>query len=225
MRKKIICIICICLMLFSTVVSAEQNDTSKVTSKEAAIQTIDLKCGTETVIQLKAKNSKKTVWNVINDRDPKTRNKIIETKELKNGKLLVQGLLQGKSTITATSGNKVYKYKVIVHTNGFQRQKTTMYVNNKPFGAGKDVWQYEMSWDKIKDADGYIIYGVYRGNERAEKIKVIHNRNQVKWIYRTENYQAFNFFAIKAYKKTKAGITLYSKYSGSHNGTIFDEMS
>ena len=82
-----------------------------------------------------------------------------------------------------------------------------------------------MSWDKIKDADGYIIYGVYRGNERAEKIKVIHNRNQVKWIYRTENYQAFNFFAIKAYKKTKAGITLYSKYSGSHNGTIFDEMS
>ena len=118
------------------------------------------------------------------------------SKELKNGKLLVQGLLQGKSTITATSGNKVYKYKVIVHTNGFQRQKTTMYVNNKPFGAGKDVWQYEMSWDKIKDADGYIIYGVYRGNERAEKIKVIHNRNQVKWIYRTENYQAFNFFAI-----------------------------
>ena len=207
MRKKIICIICICLMLFSTVASAEQNDTSKVTSKEAAIQTIDLKCGTETVIQLK------------------TRNKIIETKELKNGKLLVQGLLQGKSTITATSGNKVYKYKVIVHTNGFQRQKTTMYVNNKPFGAGKDVWQYEMSWDKIKDADGYIIYGVYRGNERAEKIKVIHNRNQVKWIYRTENYQAFNFFAIKAYKKTKAGITLYSKYSGSHNGIIFDEMS
>ena len=89
MRKKIICIICICLMLFSTVASAEQNDTSKVTSKEAAIQTIDLKCGTETVIQLKAKNSKKIVWNVINDRDPKTRNKIIETKELKNGKLLV----------------------------------------------------------------------------------------------------------------------------------------
>ena len=219
MRKKIICIICICLMLFSTVASAEQNDTSKVTSKEAAIQTIDLKCGTETVIQLKAKNSKKIVWNVINDRDPKTRNKIIETKELKNGKLLVQGLLQGKSTITATSGNKVYKYKVIVHTNGFQRQNTTMYVIDKYYA--KNMWQYEMSWDKIKDADGYIIYGVYRGNERAEKIKVIHNRNQIKWIYRTENYLAFNFFAIRAYKKTKAGITLYSMYAPGNTSMIF----
>lgn len=218
MRKKIICIICICLMLFSTVASAEQNDTSKVTSKEAAIQTIDLKCGTETVIQLKAKNSKKIVWNVINDRDPKTRNKIIETKELKNGKLLVQGLLQGKSTITATSGNKVYKYKVIVHTNGFQRQKTTMYVIDKYYA--KNMWQYEMSWDKIKDADGYIIYGVYRGNDRAEKIKVIHNRNQVKWIYRTENYLAFNLFAIRAYKKTKAGITLYSMYAPGNTSMI-----
>lgn len=219
MRKKIICIICICLMLFSTVASAEQNDTSKVASKEAAIQTIDLKCGTETVIQLKAKNSKKIVWNVINDRDPKTRNKIIETKELKNGKLLVQGLLQGKSIITATSGNKVYKYKVIVHTNGFQRQKTTMYVIDKYYA--KNMWQYEMSWDKIKDADGYIIYGVYRGNERAEKIKVIHNRNQIKWIYRTENYLAFNFFTIRAYKKTKAGITLYSMYAPGNTSMIF----
>ena len=63
-------------MLFSTVASAEQNDTSKVTSKEAAIQTIDLKCGTETVIQLKAKNIKKILWNVINERDPKTIKKI-----------------------------------------------------------------------------------------------------------------------------------------------------
>lgn len=62
----------------------------------------------------------------------------------------MQGLLQGKSTITATSGNKVYKYKVIVHTNGFQRQKTTMYVIDKYYA--KNMWQYEMSWDKIKDA-------------------------------------------------------------------------
>ena len=74
---------------------------------------------------------------------------------------------------------------------------------------------------KIEDADGYIIYGVQSHNHddvrKYHKLKVIYNKNQGKmeishrkYRYRWENY--ILAYLIRGFKKTKAGITIYTQY-------------
>lgn len=78
-----------------------------------------------------------------------------------------------------------------------------------------------MRWEKIEDADGYIIYGVQSHNHddvrKYHKLKVIYNKNQVKWKYRIGNIDIderiyFSDYLIRGFKKTKAGITIYTQY-------------
>ena len=61
------------------------------------------------------------------------------------------------------TGKKTYQYKITLHTNGFQRKKTKIYAFPDR-SEGEYVFVQPLRWEKIEDADGYIIYGVQPHN-------------------------------------------------------------
>lgn len=117
-------------------------------------------------------------------------------------------------------GKKTYQYKITLHNNGFQQKKTKIYAFPDR-SEGEYVFVQPLRWEKIEDADGYIIYGVQSHNHddvrKYHKLKVIYNKNQVKWKYRIGNIDIderiyFSDYLIRGFKKTKAGITIYTQY-------------
>ena len=143
-----------------------------------------------------------------------------KNRKQKNGRFLIQGLLPGKCTLVVKVGKKTYQYKITLHTNGFQRKKTKIYAFPDR-SEGEYVFVQPLRWEKIEDADGYIIYGVQSHNHddvrKYHKLKVIYNKNQVKWKYRIGNIDIderiyFSDYLIRGFKKTKAGITIYTQY-------------
>ena len=121
-------------------------------------------------------------------------------------------------------GKKTYQYKITLHTNGFQQKKIKIYAF--PDGSeGEYVFVQPLKWEKIEDADGYIIYGVQHYSHVSiqdhHKLKVIYNKNQTKWRYQIKNTtdkndrMYFKTYLIRGFKKTKAGITIYTQYEAA----------
>ena len=219
--KKFMCLLCVCMLLFSSVVSADQVYAAETGGRQtAAVKKIDLKCGTATTVQVKAKKNQEIEWSILNWLHLKTRERIVNIEEQKNGRFLIQGLLPGKCTLVVKVGKKTYQYKITLHTNGFQRKKTKIHAFPDR-SEGEYVFVQPLRWEKIEDADGYIIYGVQSHNHddvrKYHKLKVIYNKNQVKWKYRIGNIDIderiyFSDYLIRGFKKTKAGITIYTQY-------------
>lgn len=93
--KKFMCLLYVCMLLFSSVVSADQVYAAEAGSSQnaATVKKIDLKCGTATTVQVKAKKNQEIEWSILNWLHPKTRERIVNVEEKKNGRFLIQGLL------------------------------------------------------------------------------------------------------------------------------------
>ena len=75
--KKFMCLLCVCMLLFSSVASADQVYAAETGSRQtAAVKKIDLKCGTATTVQVKAKKNQEIEWSILNWLHPKTRERI-----------------------------------------------------------------------------------------------------------------------------------------------------
>lgn len=224
--KKFMCLLCVCMLLFSSVASADQVYAAEKGSRQTAatVKKIDLKCGTATTVQVKAKKNQEIEWSILNWLHPKTRERIVNVEEQKNGRFLIQGLLPGKCTLVVKVGKKTYQYKITLHTNGFQRKKTKIHAFPDR-SEEKYVFVQPLQWEKIEDADGYIIYGVQHYSHVSiqdhHKLKVIYNKNQTKWRYQIKNTtdkndrMYFKTYLIRGFKKTKAGITIYTQYEAA----------
>ena len=118
--KKFMCLLCVCMLLFSSVASAYLvYGGVRGSWLSAGVNKIDLKCVTATTVQVKAKKNQEIEWSILNWLHPKTRERIVNIEEQKNGRFLIQGLLPGKCTLVVKVGKKTYQYKITLHTNGF----------------------------------------------------------------------------------------------------------
>ena len=209
--KKVSHLLLTCIMLLVMIVSSGQVYAAETNSNQGtkAVKNVHVKSGMETTIYAGTEKNSKVVWKVRNVRDPKTKEKIVNVKELEDGGLLIQGLLPGTCNITAKTENGTYQYKVIVHTHGFQR-KTSALTLHGVVEVKNCVWEAELFWRKVKGADGYIVYSRPPGCKVFHKLKVLKGENQTSWTRRIKVIPRYDTYGIKAYKVTKAGITVYT---------------
>ena len=216
--KKFMCLLCVCMLLFSSVVSADQVYAAETGSSQtaAAVKKVHIKSGTETTIHAGTEQSPKVVWKVKNTKDPKTKEKLVNVKELDDGGLLIQGLGPGTCNVTALTEEGTYQFQVVIHTNGFQKQRTIIHLTGID-SLGNGVWKNTVSWKKVKGAEGYVVYARPDGCRVYHKLKVLKGKDQLSWTRVMRNYPRIADYGVRAFKTTKAGITIYTPVLTGYN--------
>jgi hypothetical protein len=71
----------------------------------------------------------------------------------------------------------------------------------------------QLSWQKVPDADGYVVYRHISGKTKYKKVKTIKNGNTVKWTNKKLKKNTTYVYKIRAYKNMWAFSKEYSDYT------------
>ncbi|MGN0519042.1 MAG: leucine-rich repeat protein [Acutalibacteraceae bacterium] len=124
------------------------------------------------------------------------------------------GLTEGKTyyyTITAIRGNVISK-----HNDG----KAAVLIPATPKiskVAGITYNTLKVTWGKVSDCDGYVIYRSLKADSGWSKVTTITNPDTVTYTDRITECGATYYYTIKAYWKTTSG-NVYSKYNKGVGG-------
>lgn len=117
-----------------------------------------------------------------------------------------EALKQEKPTGTETEKITVKQAEDIILASDFEKndskisqfQKLKLRMKTKKKGSKYSV---ELSWQKIKDADGYIIYGAKCGKKnKMKKITTIKNGNTNKWTQKNRKKGTYYKYMVVAFK-------------------------
>lgn len=186
--------------------AGEVNDSTKA---YLDIQYLTLKSGTQAKIRLCNADTDNVKWHVNNNIRKDTGEKIIKIEVQKDGCVNVKALMDGQCTISVKVDGKWLKCPVTVKKNSFQEQTTETFFSYWLPSKIKGHRSREVHWNKIKGADGYVIYTVSRGY--CKKIGRVQGGFTTKIIDDTPVYSMHKEYYVLGYKTTKSNVRIYTK--------------
>lgn len=170
---------------------------------------LNMKAGTQTMIQLYYPEGKTIKWHVNNNINTVTGEKILKIKVKDNGYLNVKALSQGTCTITLKVDGKWYKCPVTVKENSFQKQTTEVTCTKWTDSRTEGKRRRTVRWNKMKGADGYVIYAASQGY--CKKVRTVRNGSATQWVDDTADYKQHKEYFVLGYKVTQSKVRIYTK--------------
>ena len=132
----------------------------------------------------------------------------VSIKTAGKNKVTVYARKSGRTVLEGKTAQQTVTYNIVVKPAKIQQQRTKVYGD---WNSEKSV---KLRWSKIKGADGYLVYrGLIGGKKQLiKKVKGAKHCSFKDTLKNSEKKYSGSYY-VRAYKKTKAGITLYSKYN------------